>query len=172
MVNRILSIVAVILLGTLLIRNEIRMDQMENKLDDIIQTKYVVNHTDKDVECLTKNIYYEAGVENRTGKYAVAHVTVNRLHAKKWGNSLCKVVYAKKQFSWTLNKKLPKPNQQLWEESNQIALEVINGARIRGLENSLYYHADYVKPKWVSQDQYQMTIGHHLFYNRAKVISA
>ena len=169
MSNKTLTIIACILLGLILLRAEIRMDRMEERVDDIIQTKYVVKHTPHDVECLTKNIYYEAGVENRTGKYAVAHVTLNRVETGYWGKNVCKVVYAKKQFSWTLKKKLPTPDKDLWEESKTIAIEVLKGARVRGVANSLYYHADYIKqPYWVDTAEYVLTIGRHLFYNRAK----
>lgn len=167
MSNRTLTIIACILLGLILLRAEIRMDRMEDKLDDIIQTKYVVKHTPNDVDCLAKNIYYEARGENKAGKYAVAHVTVNRVKSGKWGNSVCQVVYAKKQFSWTLQKKLPKPNKTLWEESKTIAVKVLEGARVRGLSNSLYYHADYVQPKWADPNEHIVTIGRHLFYNNS-----
>jgi spore germination cell wall hydrolase CwlJ-like protein len=169
MSNKTLTIIACILLGLILLRAEIRMDKIEDKLDDVIQTKFVVKHTPHDVECLTKNIYYEAGVENSTGKYAVAHVTINRLKSGYWGKDICKVVYAKKQFSWTLKKKLPTPNKDVWAESKSIAIKTLEGARVRGLDNSLYYHADYIKqPYWVDPTEYVLTIGRHLFYNRAK----
>ena len=169
MSNKTLSSIACILLGLVLLRAEIRMDRMEDKLDDIIQTKYVTKYTPTDIECLTKNIYYEAGVENQTGKYAVAHVTDNRVKSGYWGNNICKVVYAKKQFSWTLKKKLPKPDKELWAESKSIAIKVLEGARVKGLDNSLYYHANYIKqPHWVDPASYVLTVGRHLFYNRAK----
>lgn len=169
MFNRILAIIAVVFLGVLLLRAEMRMDIIEEKLDDIIHTTDKVNYTPKDVECLTKNIYYEAGVEDHRGKYAVAHVTVNRLKAGYWGNSICKVVYAKSQFSWTLAKKLPRPNSRLWAESEAIARSVLAGYRVRGLQKSLYYHATYIKdPKWVDTKHEAGQIGKHIFYNRAK----
>jgi spore germination cell wall hydrolase CwlJ-like protein len=169
MSNRTLSIIAIIFLAILLIRAEMRMDRIEDKLDDIVQTKETINYTPKDVECLTKNIYYEAGVEGRVGKYAVANITVNRMKAGHWGKNVCRVVYAKKQFSWTLKKQLPKPNQNLWQESQSIALDVLTGARVRGLAHSLYYHADYIRqPYWADPAEYVLTIGRHLFYNHAK----
>jgi len=169
MFNRILAVAAVVILGAILIRAEMRMDRIEEKLDDIIQTKYVVKYTPKDVECLTKNIYYEARGEDKTGKYAVANVTLNRMKTGKWGKDVCKVVYAKKQFSWTLQKKLPKPEKSLWEESKSIAIEVLEGTRVRGLSDSLYYHADYIRrPSWADPEEHVLTIGRHLFYNNAK----
>jgi spore germination cell wall hydrolase CwlJ-like protein len=145
------------------------MDRIDEKLDDIIQTRETVAYTEKDVDCLTKNIYYEAGVEDRAGKYAVAHVTINRLKTGYWGKDICKVVYSKAQFSWTLNKKLPKPNKTLWAESREIAKAVLNGHRVRGLNRSLFYHADYIKtPKWADANERITQIGQHIFYNKAR----
>ena len=167
--NRALSIAACVLLALLLIRNEARMDRMEAKLDDIIQTRDIVKYTTQDRDCLTKNIYYEAGVENTKGKYAVAHVTVNRLKTGRWGNTVCKVVYSKKQFSWTAQEKLPKPNPKLWAESQAVADNVLNGARVRGLQQSLYYHAEYIRaPRWADPRHEAGQIGQHIFYNRAR----
>ena len=167
--NRTLAIIGCSLLAVLLIRQEVRMDMIEEKLDDIIQVKEQVKWTKNDLECLTRNIYYEAGVESSVGKFAVAHVTINRLKAGYWGNSICKVVYAKKQFSWTLAKKLPRPNSKLWAESEEVARKVLAGHRVRGLTRSLYYHAIYIKdPKWADTQHEAGQIGNHVFYNRAK----
>ena len=167
--NRVLAIIGCTLLGLLLVRQEFRMDILEEKIDDIIQIKEHVRYTKNDVECLTKNIYYEAGIEDHRGKYAVANVTLNRLKTGYWGNSICKVVYAKKQFSWTLAKKLPRPDSRLWAESEAIARSTLAGYRVRGLAKSLYYHAIYIKePKWADTKHEAGQIGNHVFYNRAK----
>ena len=164
-----LAIIGCSLLAILLIRQEVRMDILEEKIDDIIQVKEHIKYTKNDLDCLTKNIYYEAGVEDHRGKFAVAHVTINRLKTGYWGNSICKVVYAKSQFSWTLSKKLPRPNGQLWAESEEVARKVLAGHRVRGLARSLYYHAIYIKdPKWVDTKHEAGQIGNHVFYNKAK----
>lgn len=169
MTNRTLAIIGCSLLAVLLLRQEFRMDMIEEKLDDVIQVKEHVKYTKNDVECLTRNIYYEAGVESRVGKFAVAHVTVNRLKTGYWGNSICKVVYAKKQFSWTLAQKLPRPNSKLWAESEDVARKVLAGHRVRGLSKSLYYHAIYIKdPKWADARHEAGQIGNHVFYNQAR----
>ena len=167
--NRTLAIIGCSLLAVLLVRQEARMDMLEEKLDDIIQVKEHINYTKNDLECLTRNIYYEAGVEDHRGKFAVANVTINRLKTGYWGNTVCKVVYAKKQFSWTLAKKLPRPNSQLWSESEKIARKVLTGYRVRGLQKSLYYHAVYIKdPTWADPKHEAGQIGTHVFYNRAR----
>ena len=169
MSNRILAIIGCSLLALLLIRQEVRMDIIEEKIDDVIQVKEQIKYTQHDLNCLTKNIYYEAGVESTVGKFAVAHVTVNRLKTGYWGNSICAVVYAKKQFSWTLAKKLPKPDSQLWAESEDIARKVLAGHRVRGLTRSLFYHAIYIQdPHWADTRHEAGQIGNHVFYNRAR----
>jgi len=58
----------------------------------------------KEMDCLAKNIYYEAGNQPIDGQTAVAQVTMNRKNAN-FANSICGVVYQKTgdicQFSWT-----------------------------------------------------------------------
>jgi spore germination cell wall hydrolase CwlJ-like protein len=51
-----------------------------------------INFTSKDVDCLAKNIYYEAGNESEEGKVAVAMVTINRVRDGRFGKSICSVV--------------------------------------------------------------------------------
>lgn len=169
MSNRILAIIACSFLAILLIRQEVRMDMIEEKLDDIIEVKEQVKWTKNDLDCLTRNIYYEARGEDQRGKLAVAHVTINRLKTGHWGSTICKVVYARAQFSWTLSRHLPQPDAKLWTESEEIALRVLAGHRVRGLQKSLFYHATWIKdPKWADPKHEAAQIGNHVFYNRAK----
>jgi len=133
----------------------------------LVKEKKPVALTAKELDCLARNIYHEAGVEDRAGKIAVAQVTVNRLKEGRWGNDICKVVYAKAQFSWTLDKKKRNqvPKGELWEQSRQVALEFQRGTRIKGLEDSQFYHADYIRdPKWAKDKQAIKQIGQHIFY--------
>ena len=48
--------------------------------------------SDKDVECLARNIFYESGAEPTEGKIAVGMVTVNRAQDPRFGKSVCEVV--------------------------------------------------------------------------------
>jgi spore germination cell wall hydrolase CwlJ-like protein len=114
-------------------------------------------------ECLTKNIFYEAGVEDHAGKIAVAQVTLNRLRDGRWGNDICKVVYARAQFSWTA-KPVKTPYGPLWQASILAADKFIHGERIKLLEHSMHYHADYVKPHWANIDRQVHRVGQHVFY--------
>jgi spore germination cell wall hydrolase CwlJ-like protein len=130
-----------------------------------------------DLECLSRNIYYEAGIESTIGKYAVAQVTINRWKEKK-PQSLCPIIYAHKkiangktvcQFSWACKGKLEKPSGKNWEESKRIAEDVINkGVRVAPLKEATHYHATYVKPNWSEVERVVWAEGSHIFYIGAK----
>lgn len=180
--NRLIAFGVVGLFGLLILfmfRIETKFHDFEEKLDIIqsqvldlnrvIKVAEAVSYDKKELDCLAKNIYYEAGVEDRVGKYAVGHITLNRLKTGYWGKSICNVVYAKAQFSWTLLSKLPKPNPHLYAEVESIAWDVIHGYRVASLDKSLFYHADYIKlPHWADTKEKITQIGKHIFYTKAK----
>ena len=133
----------------------------------LYKSKEKVQLSAKEMDCLAKNIFFEAGVEDKAGKVAVAQVTLNRLKSGKWGNDLCKVVYAKAQFSWTLDKKKrnSQPKGELWQQSVAVAKAFAEGKRVKGLEDSTYYHTNYIpKPNWAHGMKVAHRVGQHIFY--------
>lgn len=125
----------------------------------------MVTLSEKEYKCLVTNVYHEARGESLTGKIAVAQITINRLESGKWGNDICKVIYAKRQFSWTSRKKLPTPTGGALEESRDAVEHVLLGNRINELIDSLFYHATWIdKPTWTSAMKEKKTIGQHVFY--------
>jgi len=170
--NNVLKVVALAGFVLFMFRIETRLDVIQaevTELNKVVRSAEPVLYTSKDIDCLTRNIYYEAGVEDRKGKYAVGHITMNRLKTGYCGKDICSVVYAKNQFSWTRLKKLPKPDRQVWDESLMIAYDVIKGYRVTGLESSLFYHADYIQdPKWADRNHKITQIGRHIFYTKAR----
>ena len=56
----------------------------------------------RQLNCLTKNIYWEAGSEPFEGKVAVAQVTMNRVDSGRFAPDICGVVYQKISYmkSW------------------------------------------------------------------------
>lgn len=128
---------------------------------------------ERQLDCLAQNIYYEAGSESFEGKAAVAQVTLNRVASGKFPNDICKVVYQKNvvidkvvcQFSWYCEQPARKNyvNVARFEESEAVAKKVLlEGFRMDGLKDALYYHADYVTPGW-KLDRVGK-IGRHIFY--------
>lgn len=127
----------------------------------------------KELDCLTRNIYWEAASEPFEGKVGVAQVTLNRVNSGKFADSVCEVVYQKNifyekvicQFSWYCENthKIKPVYKPLWEESELVAKKVLlENFRLPSLHNALYYHADYVHPNWKKPKIEQ--IGRHIFY--------
>lgn len=124
--------------------------------------------TADEFECLTKNIFHEAGVEGWEGKIGVGQVTLNRMSSKRWNNTICKVVYERKQFSWTNDAKLrlQKPKGPLWEASRKAARDIVAGVRLPELKTALFYHTDYIEaPVWASPKFLLAQVGQHLYYD-------
>ena len=133
----------------------------------------------KQLECLTKNIYWEAASEPFEGKVGVAQVTMNRVESGKFASSVCGVVYQKNvfyekvvcQFSWYCENvsKIRPIHKEMWKESEEVAKKVLlENFRLPSLKNALYYHADYVNPGWKNPKIEK--IGRHIFYGEKSAI--
>lgn len=132
--------------------------------------KRPILYNTKDLKCLAQNIFFEAGTESMLGKIAVGQVTVNRVKIGHWGETVCDVVNAKDQFSWTNRDDISiDTDSKNYKESLVAAKKVLQERkRLRILRSALFYHADYVLPKWADKKQKVTTIEKHIFYNGAK----
>jgi hypothetical protein len=128
----------------------------------------------KQLDCLARNIYYEAGYEPFEGKVAVAQVTINRAESGDFPSDICQVVYQKNivyqkvlcQFSWYCEQAtIRKPmNGPVYTESMEVAKKVLlEGFRLPSINNALYFHGDYINPGWNKKPVAK--IGRHIFYN-------
>jgi len=128
---------------------------------------------ERQLGCLSKNIYYEAGNESFEGKVAVAQVTMNRVNSGQFPDDVCKTIYQRNifyekiicQFSWTCDRDsgTRPPNNPNYRESEEVAKKVLlEEFRLPGLKNALYYHASYISPGWKRKRITQ--IGQHIFY--------
>ena len=127
----------------------------------------------KQLDCLARNIYYEAGNQPFEGKVAVAQVTINRAESGQFPKDICQVVYQKNvvyervlcQFSWyceTATMMRPK-NTAVFKESELVARQVLlEGFRLPSLKNALYFHATHINPKW-NREKVAVIAG-HVFY--------
>jgi spore germination cell wall hydrolase CwlJ-like protein len=132
---------------------------------------------ERQLACLADNIYKEAGHEPFEGKVAVAQVTLNRADHPQFPNDVCGVVYQKTvvmqrvvcQFSWYCDSaaRTRPVNRAAYNESYEVAKKVLlEGFRLSTMKEALYYHADYVDPKWGKQRIGK--IGAHIFYSQRK----
>lgn len=118
-----------------------------------------------DIECLARNIYHEARGEPLEGKIAVAQVTVNRVKSRQFQNTVCAVVYAPHQFSWTLDKRKRVRDQRAWQASVQIARAVLTQTIKFPDFHALYFHTPQVNPRWSRDKTVVARIGNHIFYS-------
>ena len=119
--------------------------------------------TATELDCQARNIYYEARNEPESGQYAVMDVVHNRSHSDLYPHDICKVIYQKAQFSWTLATK-PEPRKKELDEIKLIVLRYYNGLNVGISNDALWYHANYVKPVWANNKTKVNTIGQHIFY--------
>ena len=135
------------------------------------------HEVDKDsLNCLAKNIYFEARGEEIIGQYAIGLVTLNRVKDKDFPNNICDVVYQeikinnkivkyKCQFSWYCDgvSDEVRPTEN-WYKSQIVALQLLDGKFGGIIEGATHYHATYVDPQWRHELTFIGQVGDHLFY--------
>jgi len=142
---------------------------------NLVERDYAVAKTIKEEKCLTTAIYYEAGNQSEIGKEAVAIVILNRVGQKHRPRTICGVIAQAHviddrkicQFSFFCEPKR-KPNKETWNQSQQIAHRVLtsywNSDTMLKYGSAVYFHADYVHPKWRKTKLFLGKIDNHLFY--------
>ena len=138
------------------------------KLPPTYKSTERVHLSAKDMACLTRNVYYESRGEPYAGRLAIAQVTGTRVEARQWGRSICNVVYAPIQFSWTSDpsKRYKSLRNAEWLSSERIVQDYAQGIRVKGLENATHFHAVSLgRPSWTRRLKPVMTVGNHVFYD-------
>lgn len=103
--------------------------------------------------CLALAIYHEARGETLKGQKAVASVVMNRVRSHRYPNSVCSVIFQRKQFSFNKNKR---PTHIVaWKTAIRIAREYIR--KPRGDIKHLNFHSSRIRSKG-------LRIGNHVFF--------
>ena len=138
----------------------------------------------KQLTCMAKNIFYEAGSESLNGHAAGARVVMNRI-AHGFGKNPCDVVYQVThvdkliddevqkvklcQFSWVCEGKVdPNKNSKKYKQAEQIAYDVLAHDAYTDVvpKSTLFFHNLSVDPLWPYKQVAK--IGNHIFYSKAK----
>jgi spore germination cell wall hydrolase CwlJ-like protein len=172
---RLTSYLIGLLVVCLLVSNvtQAKMDRLRTQTLVSSQDVVTIKTRERQLDCMAMNIYREAGYESFEGKVAVAQVTMNRVKDGRFGEDVCGVIYKKSvvmdkvvcQFSWACDQaaRTRPVNQSAYNESYEVAKKVLlEGFKLDILKNALYYHANYVNPKWPLDKIGQ--IGNHIFY--------
>ena len=146
-----------------------------------------------EARCLAENIYHEARNQGTAGGLAVAAVTLNRVTDDRFPDSICGVVFQSEtreswrtkgkdvpdvervyypvrhrcQFSWYCDGKSDDIKQldiymdimyftKILLTSRAMMFDITDGA--------MWYHADYVHPRWADYKEITTKVGRHIFY--------
>jgi spore germination cell wall hydrolase CwlJ-like protein len=118
------------------------------------------------MRCLAGAIYFEARGEPLSGQLAVAQVVINRAENERFPSSYCDVVYQRAQFSFVRGGEMPriKAGSDAWQRAKAIARIAHEGMWESEVQDSLYFHAKYVRPSWSRKKVARATINRHIFY--------
>ena len=120
--------------------------------------------------CLSTTVYLEARNQPVIGQKAVAEVALRREASGLWGDSMCEVVTARKQFAPTIvSPRTRLSNSEAWSRAVTIALEaernwaLPEGQRHEIVPGASHFAAlDIAQPSW--RNAYQVAkIGDHTF---------
>ena len=155
-------------------------------------------YAETSLDCLAKNIYFEAKSESFVGQTAVALVVLNRVMDKRYPNNICDVIYEgptyeswktrtipdlpeharvyyprrdRCQFSWYCDGKADEVKEEsAYQKAHKVAWLVIHGHMFDFTQGATHYHADYVNPKWTKQKNMIkiVQIDTHIFYRLNK----
>ena len=127
-------------------------------------------------KCLADAVYFESRGEAERGQIAVAQVVVNRVFSGYYPEDVCDTVYQNAhrhlacQFTFACEgKKLVVTDQSAWARATWIARDMLDGKLwLNDVGKATHYHANWVKPAWVSEMRTLQKIGVHIFYRPRK----
>lgn len=132
-----------------------------------ITASYANSTNNSQIDCLAKNIYFEARNQSFMAQKAVAFVTLNRVEDDKYPDDICSVVWQDSQFSWTNDGKPDTPkNLEAWSVAMSAALYVYQnyGSVYDPTRGAVMYHTVRVHPYWCNYYTITVIIGDHVFY--------
>ena len=172
---RLFTYILVLVLGFTLTNN------LAQPVNEVTMVKKVDS---KQLTCLAKNIFFEAGGEPIIGQAAVARVVLNRI-SYGFGSTPCSVIYQTStvkretdegetknirlcQFHWVCqNKGEPNKNSQQYLQATSIAYNVLAHDAYNDVvsKSMIYFHNTSVNP--LLQYNEVKKIGNHIFYSKS-----
>jgi hypothetical protein len=123
----------------------------------------------RDLDCLSKAVYYEARGESAAGQAAVAQVVLNRAHDRAFPKSVCAVVFQPAadggcQFSFACDGAMARPLEpSAWRRSRVVAARALRGYVMTTVGRALNFHVAAVRPD-AAPGTPVARLGHHVFY--------
>ena len=141
------------------------------KVSFILWLAQVLPQPAADPLCLATTVYLEARNQSELGQRAVAEVALRRRDSGRWGDSVCEVVTARKQFAPTIvNPGLRMKNLEAWQQAVEVAFQAQQdwrlppGQRHEVVPGASHFAAlDLANPAWAASPRVA-TIGDHTFF--------
>ena len=135
-------------------------------LNELVAKTDTSESMSEQLRCLASAVYFEARGEPLAGQLAVAKVIMNRANSRQFPSSYCGVVKQRSQFSFVKGGNIPAPRKgtTAWNRAKAIARIAHNDTWDSAVQDSLYFHATYVKPGWARKKVARATIQTHVFY--------
>ena len=135
-------------------------------LAELVDTHPAPQTLDEEMRCLAGAIYFESKGESLAGQLAVGRVVIARAESGKFPSSYCGVVYQRSQFSFVRGGRMPAINtaSRAWQKAKKVAMIAHQSAWQSEAEGALYFHANYVAPKWRNKMSRLAKIDNHIFY--------
>ena len=137
-----------------------------SSLRELVAKLPVDDELSDEMRCLAGAVYFESRGEPLAGQLAVAQVVINRSESSRFPASYCGVVYQRAQFSFVRGGSMPriKTGTKAWQRAKAIATIAHQGLWDSEAQDSLYFHATYVKPGWARKKTRRAAIQTHIFY--------
>jgi spore germination cell wall hydrolase CwlJ-like protein len=117
----------------------------------------------REKECLMRAMFFESNRSSRDGLVAVGTVVMNRVRSGKYGNTICEVVGAPRQFAPGV---MTRPmNSKALPDVEAAADAVLKGERHSKVKNSMYFHTAGLKFPYKNM-HYTVVAGGNAFYER------
>jgi len=135
-------------------------------LTELVNVHRAGAELDEQGKCLATAVYFESMGEPLEGQLAVANVVINRAKSGLYPTSWCGVIKQKAQFSFVRAGHFPRINTgcEAWLKAQAIARIASLNLTAALPQDVLWYHADYVAPRWRNNLRRVEKIGAHIFY--------
>ncbi|WP_166037099.1 cell wall hydrolase [Sphingosinicella sp. YJ22] len=135
-------------------------------LASLVEQHAAAESEDEQFQCLASAVYFESRGEPLEGQLAVAEVILNRVASGRFRGTVCDVVTQPSQFSFVRGGRIPEPNRTsaAWSRAVAIARIAMDNLHDVTGDDSLFFHATYVRPSWGRPSARIARIGNHIFY--------
>ena len=129
---------------------EAENNKTASSLKELVKQQNTSGALSEEMQCLAGTVYFESKGESLDGQLAVAKVVLERVASSRFPNTICDVVYQRRQFSFVRRGRMPKisKGRKTWRNAVAIAKIATEGLWESKVEGALFFHATYVSPGW------------------------